>query len=194
MRHRSFAALALLVSVAWLGVAVAQEDQEPTNTSAGGSTGRRVFVLNFPELYKVSGEVGVKGPIRQAALTAFRDVTVPPVARKDTTHLINAGTLTADGFTAVVLTLVGQLKADNARAGEVGAVLVPDEEVVVRAMDEQGQLLLPLEVKAQSGTGSPSYFASEQQRAPVAFPRYRVLLYNASDKAATVTVFAYLVN
>jgi hypothetical protein len=194
MRRRLITVLALLAGVVWPGLAMAQEEPETANASSSSTAGRRVFVLNFPELTKVVGEVGVKGPIRQAELVTFRDVTVPPVARKDTTHLVNAGTLTSDGFTAVVLTLVGQLKAENARTGEIGAVLVPDEDVIVRALDEQGQFLLPLEVKAQSGTGSPPYFASEQQRVPVAFPRYRVLLYNGSDKASTVTVFAYLLN
>jgi hypothetical protein len=194
MAHRNIAALVVVLGMAFAGLAGAQEEQEPTSSGERSVAARRVFVSNFPERFKIGGEVTVKGPIPQSALVTFRDITVAPVAPKDTTRLVNAGTLVAEGFTGAVLTLIGQLKGENARPGTVGAFLVPDEEVVVRALDEQGQILLPLEVRAQTGSGSPPYFASEQHRISIAFPRYRVLLYNASDKAVTVTLFAYLVN
>jgi hypothetical protein len=173
--------------------ALAQEEPEPSGASLV-PVSRRMFVLNFPDLFKVDGEVSVKGTIRQSSLVTFRDVTVPPVSLKDTTRLVYAGTLVADGFTGVVVTLAGQLKGEGARAGSVGALLLPDEEVITRALEEQGQILLAIESKAPTGSGTPGYFASDQQRRPVAFPRYRVLLYNTTDKAATVTVFAYLVD
>jgi hypothetical protein len=155
---------------------------------------RRVFVTNWPSLWEVRGEVAIKGPIRQAALVAVKDLVVPPVGQKDTTRFVNGGTITADGFSHMVLSLVGQLKNDSTRAGTVGAYLVPEEDAVRRALDEQGQILLAAEVKAQTGTGTPAYFASDQPRAAIGFPRYSVYLYNTTDKAATVTLYVYLTN
>lgn len=194
MNRRCLASLLVTLCTTATAPLWAQEEQNPTSTDTSSLSTRQVLVTNFPELYRIAGEVTVKDPLPQSSLVAFRDITVPPVAPKDTTRLINAGTLTADGFTGVVLTLVGQLKGENARAGTVGAILVPDEEVIERAFEEQGQVLLMLEVSSPTGSGTPPYFASQQQRALVAFPRYRVLLYNTTDKAATVNVFAYLVN
>ena len=183
------------VFVAGLGVAVAvvvvafgQEAVE------WGRDALKVVVLNFPATWRVEGEVAVKSPISHATMVALRDVQVSPVARKDTTRLVVAGTVTADGFSSAVLSLTGQIKGEVAKPGTIGALLVPDEEPVIRALDEQGQLLLTMEVVADSVSGRMPYFASDQPRFPVAFERYRVYLYNTTDKTAEVSLFAYLTN
>jgi redox-sensitive bicupin YhaK (pirin superfamily) len=159
-----------------------------------GRDALKVVVLNFPETWRVEGEVAVKSPISHATMVALRDVQVAPVARKDTTRLVAAGTITAEGFSSAVLSLTGQIKGEVAKPGQVGALLVPDEEPVIRALDEQGQLLLTLEVVADSVSGRMPYFASDQPRFQVAFERYRVYLYNTTDKTAEVSLFAYLTN
>lgn len=153
---------------------------------------QRVLVTNFPEVFRVEGEVTVRGPLQQTRAVAFRDVLVPPVSRADTTRLVQAGTLEADGFAWVVLGLAGQVKGEASRPGELGVVLVPDEDVADRALDEQGLLVFPLEAASQPVSGRPPYFAAAPVRLAVGFPRYRVMVYNNTDKSASVNVFAYL--
>jgi hypothetical protein len=181
--------------VAGLGVAVAVAvvafGQEAVEW---GRDALKVVVLNFPATWRVEGEVDVKSPISHATMVALRDVQVSPVARKDTTRLVVAGTITAGGFSSAVLSLTGQIKGEVAKPGTIGALLVPDEEPVLRALDEQGQLFLTLEVAAESVSGRMPYFASDQPRVPVAFERYRVYLYNTTDKTAEVSLYVYLTN
>jgi len=165
------------------GAALSQEASE---------TIRRVLVTNFPERQKVEGEVTVRGPIRQTEQVVLRDVVVPPVAPKDTQRLINAGTITTDGFSFVVLGLDGQIKGEVVRPGSVGAFLIPEEDSVVRAFEEKGEMQFPLQVTASNVSSASPYFASDQPRLLVGFPRYRVYLYNTSQKAVSVNLFAYL--
>lgn len=185
------------VAIALVALALplaAQEGEDQDISSISPNKTQRVWVVNPPKTYTVQGKVSVNGPIPQGSMVVLRDVLVPPVGPKETTRLISAGTLTTDGFTTLVVGVAGQIKDQMVKAGEVGAFLLPDDELVQRALDENGQLLFPVEVKASTGGGMPPYFSSTQSRAVVAFPRYRVLLYNTSDKTATVTVYAYLSN
>jgi len=155
---------------------------------------QQVFVTNFPDLQRIEGEVSVRGPIRQAAQVAIKDIVVPPVGPKDTQRLIQAGTLATDGFSQIVLSLSGQIKGEVVRPGSVGAILVPEEDLIQRAFDEKGEMQFPLEVVASSVSGASPYFASNQPRFQIGFPRYRVLLYNTSAKAVSVNLYAYLTN
>jgi len=150
-----------------------------------------VAVTNFPELVRVEGTVAVEGPIDQTSLSSLADVVVPPVRREDTNHLVDAGVVQTGGFATVVLSLVGELKGPSGRSGDVGVVLVPDEERVLRALSERGQYLLPLEVTAEPLPGTP-YFAGESRRFALAYPRYRAFLYNHGERTVSVTVHAYL--
>jgi hypothetical protein len=177
----ALAAAGLLVALAPTGVAISQEIS-------------RVIVTNFPDTQKVSGEVAIKGPVRLAMPTALREITVAPVSPKDTTRLIAGGTLVTDGFSDMVLSMTGQIKGEVFRPGIVGAILVPDEEQVTRAFDEKGQIQFPLEVSAAGVSAASPYFASNQPRFNVAFPRYKVWFYNTSDKTVTVSLYAYLTN
>jgi hypothetical protein len=153
-----------------------------------------VFVTNFPKIQEVEGTVAVKGPIKSASLVRIENIIVSPVKRADTTRLIEAGTLVTDGYPYLVLSLTGQVKGEVGRPGNVGAVFLPDEETVVSAFHEKGLIMFPLEVESGEITPSSSYFDSRQPRFVVGFPRYRVLLYNTSDKSAEVDLFAYLTN
>ena len=151
-----------------------------------------VVVTNWPRVYSVDGEVRVPGPIRRARLVSKTDITVPPVSPKDTNRLVSAGSIETDGFPAVVLSLAGQTKGQVARAGGVGAILIPETELFEAAFREQEVALFPLEVAASGVSNQSSYFGSNQPRYPVAFPSYRVLLWNTTDKTVTVNLYAYL--
>ncbi len=163
----------------------------PTARAVGQEV-QQVFITNFPRVFNVEGTVGVSGPIPHARLARVPEIIVSPVNPKDTLRLIAGGTLSMDGFTSVVLSLTGQTKGEVYRAGTVGAILIPDEEPIVRAFEEKGQPQFALEVAAPSVSGAAAYFASNQPRHTVAFPRYRVFFYNTSDKSVTVDLFAYL--
>jgi hypothetical protein len=71
---------------------------------------QRVMVTNFPDIQEIRGDVNVKGALRLSTMTPFTGIMVPPVEPTDTTRLIPGGTLTADGYTNVVLSLFGQVK------------------------------------------------------------------------------------
>ncbi len=159
--------------------------------AAGDDDIQPVSVTNFPETQKVEGRVSIEGPLRQAALAAVRDIEVPPVGAGDPRRMVSAGVLTADGFAAVVLSLSGSAKGMPRQAGEVGVVLVPDEEPIQGVLEERGRALFPLDARADVGVGDP-IFSSRPQRTMVAFPRYRILLYNTSDRTVLVDLFAYL--
>lgn len=153
-----------------------------------------VYVTNFPGTWNVEGTVAIKGPIRTAQLVGRRDVTVPPVSSKDTQRWVEGGTLEPDGFTNMVLSLNGQIKGEVVRSGNVSAVLIPDEESIVKAFEEKGQLLFQVELTATGVSSASPFFASNQPKVQVAFPRYRVYFYNTVEKAVTVNLYAYLTN
>jgi len=178
----------ILVAAVLLIVAVL-----PASSQVGRDRGEvvPVTVTNFPDLVRVEGTVSVEGPIDHTTLESLSEVVVPPVRREDSNHLVDAGQVRTDGFATVVLSLVGELKGPGGKAGEVGVILVPEEERVLRALNERGQFLLPLEVTAEPDAGSP-YFAGESKRFAVAYPRYRAFLYNHGERTVSVTVHAYM--
>ena len=153
-----------------------------------------VFVTNFPKVFSISGTVSVDGPVKQAKLAALHEVVVPPVNPKETTRLIQGGVVESDGFTAMVLSLQGQIKGEVYRAGTVGVFLLPDEEPIVHAFEEKGLMQFATEVNAAGVSAGSPYFASSSNRSQVAFPRYRTYFYNTSDKTVTVNLYAYLTN
>ena len=77
---------------------------------------QHVFVTNFPSVFKVDGQVDLKGPIKTAKLASIPDIIVSPVSPKDTLRMIQGGTITMEGFGSVVLSLTGQTKGYNAAA------------------------------------------------------------------------------
>ena len=153
---------------------------------------RSVLVTNFPDVQSVQGEVSVRGPLRVAKQVSFREVLVPPVRADDTTRLVDAGVVETAGFPNLVLSLHGLVKGSVHQPGEVGAVLVPDEPTVREAFDELGLIHFPLRVEAKGVSSRTPYFASNQPRHIIGFSRYRLFLYNTTDKTVTASVFAYL--
>lgn len=153
-----------------------------------------VVVLNLPEVQRVEGKVMLSQPVRLAELAAFRDITVPPVRRSQTTRLVDAGILETDGFPTLVLSLHGTVKGSVQKPGDIGAILLPEEETIVEAFDTLGTMHFALETRAADVNSETPYFASVQPRYTIAFPRYRIFLYNTTDKTVSVNVFAYLTN
>jgi hypothetical protein len=125
---------------------------------------------------------------------AFRDLTVPPVQPTDTTRLVDAGVLVTDGFPSVVLSLHGVVKGSVQKSGTIGAILIPDDELIQEAFDEQGLIHFALETAAAGVNSKTPYFASKQPRYQVGFASYRIWLYNTTDKTVTANLFAYLTN
>ena len=137
-------------------------------------------------------------PVVQAAddgdhswFVSFNRVQVQPVHRADSSQLELAGTIDTDGFTDLVFSLGGEFKERLPESGVVGAVLIPDTEVSVYLLENEGYIPFPLEVTFDTRGLKRSVFMSEQQTAKVAFPRYRVYFYNETNSGATMSLFVY---
>ena len=153
-----------------------------------------VFVTNLPKVQPVSGTVSVDGIIRHAVARHYKEIVVPPVKPTEVSRLISGGTLEVDGFTSVMLALNGQSKGKALKPGIVGAILLPDEESVLRVFEEEGKTQFPIEIRTGPFSASSPYSASDPERFLVSFPRYRIWLYNTSDSAISTNLFAYLTN
>jgi hypothetical protein len=184
--RRTSAVVAVVLGVALLFL------QPAPRTSAAAP--ERVIVTNFPELQRIAGKVTVPEPIPQTALVRRLDVIVPAVDRAATTQLVETDAVDASGFTHAVLGLRGEVQGNLLRDGVAGVVLVPDEEPVIRALLEEGRYEFPLEVQAPVRREARGLFASDQPRHVLGFPRYRVFLYNTSDRSVEADLYVYLTN
>ena len=115
--------------------------------------------------------------------------SIPPVKRAEAQRWIEYGTVDTDGFKELVFSFAGEFKEGNPLGGSVGAVLVPDMAPIDYLLQSEGKLIFPLEVTGQA-SGS-TYFVSEGQTARVAFPRYKIYMYNETESTANVTLFVY---
>ena len=184
--RRTSAVVAVVLGVALLFL------QPAPRTSAAAP--ERVIVTNFPELQRIAGKVTVPEPIPQTALVRRLDVIVPAVDRAATTQLVETDAVDASGFTHAVLGLRGEVQGNLLRDGVAGVVLVPDEEPVIRAFLEEGRYEFALEVQAPVRREARGLFASDQPRHVLGFPRYRVFLYNTSDRSVEADLYVYLTN
>jgi hypothetical protein len=153
---------------------------------------RSVRVINLPTVQHVTGTVSIDGTIPHSSLVAFKDLSVPPVEPTETGRLIDGGLLQADGFTGLVLSLSGRAGGRALRSGSVGVRLIPDDDAITKAFEEDGQVLFPLELGAPLTQGAYRLTATAQERFTLGFPRYRVRLYNTTDKTVSVNLYAYL--
>ena len=152
----------------------------------------QVVITNWPTTQTVEGEMVVTAPVPLAAQVSFLEIIVPPVPRKETTRLIDAGTLVTSGFPSIVLSLHGEVRGRAQKPGVVGVILLPDEESIQDAFDDQGAIHFGLETQATGINARTPYFASDQPRYSLAFSRYRILLYNTTDKTVSANLYAYL--
>lgn len=153
-----------------------------------------VSVVNFPRVQRVALDqpVAIEGKVqisRQAQGMSFEETVVAAVPRDDPAKLLSIGTLRTDGYGRLVLSFTGELRGRGA-AGKAGVLLVPDVEEAGRALVE-GRYLLPLHVE-QTVPADAGWTAASSEPLPVAFPSYRVYLYNDSGRTAAMRVYAYL--
>jgi hypothetical protein len=125
------------------------------------------------------------------ALIGLRGLIVPPVARTETTNLIDAGSIETDGYTHMTLNLAAELKGIPGKRGVIGVLLLPDVEPFRRAWRTLGLVLATVDFTAGATLEGGAYLMAAQQTFEVGFPRYRVLLYNTTGTSATVAFFAY---
>jgi hypothetical protein len=159
-----------------------------------GEEARPVRVVNLPGVQRIEGKVVIDGPVRHGTLVTLADLLVQPVEPGETGRLVDGGLLSADGFTSVVLSLEARAGGRALRSGSIGAYLIPDEAEITRAFEQDAQVLFPLEISAPLTQGTFRLTAAAQARHTLGFPRYRVRLYNTTDKVVNATLYAYLTN
>jgi hypothetical protein len=162
--------------------------------SVRGSELTPVVVTNFPEVQRIDGAVSISGPLVNGSLQRVDEVVVSPVDRRAATRMDPQGAVTTDGFTSLVVSLVGEVQGSVDRKGTLGVVLVPDDAVINRALRQDGAVLFPLEASVEIPLGSPGWINAKSKSFRIAFPGYRVYLYNTSDKSIATTVYVYLTN
>ena len=153
----------------------------------------QTFVVNLENPHPIVGDVAVSSPIPHSDMAAMVDVVVAPAERTQTSLWTEVGSITTEGFTSAVLSLHGQLRGSTSGGGVVAVVLVPEEENILRALAE-GEVHLELEATADPVQGDTMYFSGSRAALPIAFPEYRVFLYNTPDRSASVDVYAYLIH
>jgi hypothetical protein len=137
-------------------------------------------------------QAGQIGPIDgSSTLVGVKALSVPTVERSQTSMLVDAGTVDTEGYTTLILNLAGRLSGDAGfKGGTVGAILIPDIDPFDKAFQTLGLLPESVEISVPVDRASP-YFMARQVKFDVGFPRYRVLVYNSTNQAATVSFFAY---
>ena len=161
---------------------------------APGLAGEEVYVLNLPAVQQVQGEVSLSGPvpISTTKLLSLSEEVVPTVLRSETTSLVPGGLIVADGFRTAMISLAGLVRGQASSEGEVGAILLPDDNSILRLFRDEAQVLLELGVSVKTEPENAYFSGSES--VTLAFPRYRVFYYNTTDRAVSVRLYAYLAN
>ena len=149
-------------------------------------------VVNLPEVQKVDGDVKVTSPTPHSSLVEWSQRIVSPGTRAAPGDYVLVGSLDAAGFTNVVLSVHGRLGDRTFRAGEVGVVLLPDQEGIVEAFEDEAQWLFAVESIAAVSSQPSVHFSSPQTWSVLGFPRYRVYAYNTSDRSVELDIYAYL--
>ena len=184
MFHRS------LVVAGGLCLLVVLAPVRPVQAADPPSAPSPVVVTNFPAVQAVSGRVSLDDPAPQTRFETRKAVVVT-ASLADTNHWTEAGAIDCAGFTFVTLSLGGSLKGAG-QAGTIGVVLLPDVSDVLEALRAYGAPQFPLRVDAAVPPAPSGLFSSESKTFRVAFPRYRVFLYNTTPKSADAAVYALL--
>ena len=178
--------LVLLIAViAFSAVAAPKDDKQEI---------QKVRVVNLPDKQNIDGSVAVKGLIKHSFLDRRLKIIIPPVARNETSLLIEVDPLITDGFTSVILSFQGEVKNKTFSPGTVGAMLIPDEKPVISALKQDKEILFPLEVSSEVAPGPQRYFTSEYTKQIVGFPKYRIYLYNSTNNSVEMNLYMYLTN
>jgi len=165
-----------------------------------------VNVKNFPETQQVRGDVQVnnfpatqqvKGSVSLEDTTKFiarESVVVPPSQRADMTEMVDAGTIEMDGYSSLVISLQCEMRSGVFSSGVIGVLLVPYEKSIIRILRDTKRVIYPIESMANTKSGDSVYFESEQSQQRIAFSRYKMYLYNTTDKQAEANIYLYLSN
>ncbi len=152
-----------------------------------------IRISNFPVVQEVSGGVEIAEPVPSNEMTRFEEVIVTTVQRRQTTRLVSAGVLESGPFTAVKLSLAVFVEGIPPEPATIGAVLVPDEDFVINALDE-GTYLFPIEVTLGVPKDALAYVAADPELHQLAFPKYRVYFYNTGPRTVKAQLYAFLIN
>jgi hypothetical protein len=150
-----------------------------------------VQVINFPATQQIRGSVSVDGMTK---FIAKDGLIVPPSQRAELNEMVYAGTIDTDGFTSLMIALQGEMRSDVFFSGTIGVLLVPDEKPILRILRDAKRVQYPIECKALSKLSDSVYFESEQVQQRIAFSRYKMFLYNTTNKQAEANVYLYLSN
>jgi len=151
-----------------------------------------VRVVNLPDVQKVEGTVTVEGRLDVARSVAFEKVALPPAPPDNPGRMVDLGLLDAAGFRSVVVSLAGEFPLGPTEGQTVGVLLVPDEDYFVRALKERGRPTLSLRIEAPLTQAVRPDFTSGSLRFDLAFPRYRIFLFNTGKVTVEANVFFYL--
>jgi len=122
---------------------------------------------------------------------SFERQSISQIPRGETSRYVSIGTVETDGFSELRISIGGEFKDSIPKTGTIGAILVPDRQPFPYLLESEGQVLFAIEVQASIGPSSGPLVFSEPVTAKVAFPAYRVYLYNDSNSVANVSVFVY---
>lgn len=153
-----------------------------------------VHVDNFPETQQIKGSVSIEGPLLYSKFIKKEGLLVPISRRGESAEMFHGGIVDVEGFTSIAISLQGEIKSNSFASGAVGVVLIPDEAPVLRSFREGKLIQFPIECVAQIKSGDTSFFSADQTHARVAFPRYRLYLYNTLNRSADANVYIHLSN
>jgi hypothetical protein len=153
-----------------------------------------VRVNNFPDMQQVKGSVSIDGVIRHSQFVEREGLVVPTSRRSEVSEMIQGGIVETDGYTSMTISLQGEFRSPTFMSGTIGVLLIPDEKPVGRSLREGKIIQFGLESAAKVTSGAPSFFSADQVQLRVGFPRYRMYLYNTSDKTVEANVYLYLSN
>lgn len=166
----------------------------PPYSHAQSSQTIDVNVKNFPGSQQVKGAVTIEGTTSHSKYIKREAILVPPGRRNEEPELTYAGFVETDGFTSISMNLQGEIKSGSFLSGTIGVLLIPDEEPVLRSLREAKRVAFPLETTAELKSGDSTFFDSAASLQRIAFPRYRLFLYNTVNKSVEANVYLYLSN
>jgi hypothetical protein len=164
----------------------------PQSSYAAPSKTLDVRVTNFPEIQEVKGTVSIEGMTGHSRFIKKEGILVPPSSRNELSELTFSGFVDTDGFTTISANVHGEVKSALFSSGTIGVLLVPDEEPIMLSLRNARRVPFPIENTATIKSGGSSYFDSKPTQQIVAFPRYRIFLYNTINKTVDANVYLYL--
>lgn len=144
----------------------------------------KVEVVNTPD-------VRVVAPVPHAVLERFTDIRVSPSPDYRLRYR-EIGVLNTGGFTRAMLSLGADLPGSR-EGGRLGVIMIPDQPWALEAM-LMGRPVFPLEAEVRVARDVSGPVAAMPFEHPISFPKYRVFVYNSSDKPLVGQLFVYLTN